>query len=165
MTICRPQQRNKRRTTITSIAAFPSSLSPPCEYNSSPSGVVHAIASFLHSSRYLIGQGVGGTFFPPYSETFGRKTLYIVSTFGFCVFSAIVAAVPSLAAIIICRFITGVVSAVPTVVVAGSIEDIYNIRTRVWMIFAWALVGLLALVVGPIFSTYVTNILGWYVGT
>ena len=51
----------------------------------------------------------------------------------------------------------------PTIVVAGSIEDMYNIQARVWMIFSWALVGLLALVIGPIYSTYITYVLSWWV--
>ena len=113
------------------------------------------------NQRYLIGQGAGGVFFPPYSETFGRKTLYIVSTLGFCICSIISAAVPSLTVIVLARFVAGVLSAVPTIVVAGSIEDIYNIQKRVWMIFMWALVGLLALALGPIYSTYIIYILGW----
>ena len=117
----------------------------------------------LSYHRYLIGQGIGGVFFPPYSETFGRKTLYITSTLGFCIFCAIVAAVPSLPAIIVSRLVAGILSAVPTIVVAGSIEDMYNIQARVWMIFSWALVGLLALVIGPIYSTYITYVLSWWV--
>jgi len=35
---------------------------------------------------YLIGQGIGGIFFPPYSEVFGRKTLYILSTLVYAIF-------------------------------------------------------------------------------
>jgi hypothetical protein len=36
-------------------------------------------------------------------------------------------------------------------------------QARVWMIFCWALVGNLGLVLGPIFSTYISDVLGWYV--
>ena len=77
--------------------------------------------------RYLIGQGTGGVFFPPYSETFGRKTLYIVSTLGFYICCIISAAVPSLPVIVLARFVADILSAVSTIIVAGSIEDIYNI--------------------------------------
>ena len=38
------------------------------------------LSIFCLTSIYLIGQGIGGTFFPPYSEVFGRKVLYIIST-------------------------------------------------------------------------------------
>lgn len=116
---------------------------------------------FCLTSTYLIGQGIGGCFFPPYSEVFGRKTLYIVSTFVYCVFSVITAAVHSLPAIIIARFLSGLASAIPTIVVAGSIEDVFNMKARVWMIFVWAVVGNAAVCVGPIYSSYVTQNLGW----
>jgi MFS family permease len=113
------------------------------------------------TSTYLVGQGIGGIFFPPYSEVFGRKTLYIVSTFVYAVFSIITVSVHSLPAVIIARFLSGLASAIPTVVVAGSMEDMYNVRARVWMIFIWAVVGNAAVCVGPIYSSYVTVNLGW----
>ncbi|KAL8729523.1 MAG: hypothetical protein Q9166_004695 [cf. Caloplaca sp. 2 TL-2023] len=112
-------------------------------------------------NSYLIGQGIGGIFFPPYSEAFGRKTLYIVSTLVYCICSVITVTVPSLAVVIIARFITGIFSAIPTIVVAGSIEDMFNLKARVWMIFSWVLIGNVSVCIGPIYSTYVTVNLGW----
>ncbi|KAF2718168.1 putative MFS multidrug transporter [Polychaeton citri CBS 116435] len=109
------------------------------------------------TSTYLIGQGVGGIFFPPYSEVFGRKTLYILSTFVFAVFSVITASVHSLPAIIIGRLLSGLASATPTIVVAGSIEDLFNMQARVWMIFVWAVVGNAAVRVGPIYGSYLAH--------
>ena len=111
--------------------------------------------------RYLIGQGLGGIFFPPYSEAFGRKSLYIVSTLGFCILTVMTASIHSLPVVIVTRFLTGVLSAIPTIVVAGSIEDVFNIGARVWMIFTWATIGNIAVCVGPIYSTFVTANLGW----
>ncbi|RAK96239.1 MFS general substrate transporter [Aspergillus ibericus CBS 121593] len=120
-----------------------------------------ALSIFCLTSTYLIGQGIGGVFFPPYSEIFGRKTLYIVSTFIYCIFSIITASVHALPAIIIARFLSGLASAVPTIVVAGSMEDLFNTRARVWMIFIWAVIGNAAVCVGPIYSAYVTQSVGW----
>ena len=120
-----------------------------------------AVSIFCLTSVYLIGQGIGGAFFPPYSEVFGRKILYIVSTAVYCVFSALTAGVHSLPMIIIARFLSGLASSIPTIVVAGSIEDVFNMRARVWMIFVWAVVGNAAVCVGPIYSSYVTQNLGW----
>lgn len=119
------------------------------------------LSIFCLTSTYLIGQGIGGIFFPPYSEVFGRKTLYIVSTFAYAVFSVVTAAVHSLPTIIVARFLSGLASANPTIVVAGSMEDMYNVKARVWMIFVWAVVGNAAVCVGPIYSSYVTGNLGW----
>ncbi|KAK1138946.1 hypothetical protein N8T08_001645 [Aspergillus melleus] len=119
------------------------------------------LSIFCLTSTYMIGQGIGGVFFPPYSEICGRKTLYIGSTIVYCVFSIITAAVHALPAIIIARFLSGLASAVPTIVVAGSMEDMYNMKARVWMIFVWAVIGNAAVCVGPIYSAYVTQNMGW----
>lgn len=113
--------------------------------------------------RYLLGQAIGGIIFPPYSEAFGRKKLYIVSTSLYSIFCVIVGVVPSLAGVAVGRFISGFLSGIPTIVVAGSIEDMYNSRDRVWLIFIWALVSNLGLCMGPIMSAHITAALGWFV--
>lgn len=114
-------------------------------------------------NRYLVGQAVGSIFFPPYSETFGRKTLYTASTLAYAVSCVIVAVVPSLGLAVIARFVGGVLSAIPTIVVAGSIEDLFDMEQRITMVFLWALIGNMGLVLGPMYSAYITYSLGWYV--
>lgn len=110
---------------------------------------------------YLLGQLVGGIIFPPYSEAFGRKKLYIVSTGFYSVFCVMVGVVPSLAGVAVGRFCSGFLSAIPTIVVAGSIEDMFNSKDRVWLIFLWAMVANMGLALGPIMSVYITESLGW----
>lgn len=117
----------------------------------------------LHSDRtsYLLGQGLGGIIFSPYSEAFGRKKLYIVSTGLYSIFCAMIAVVPSLAGIVISRFMTGVLSGIPTTITAGSIEDLSNAKDRIWFIFLWSMISNLGLALGPIMSAYIIAGLGW----
>ncbi|EFE34070.1 uncharacterized protein ARB_07021 [Trichophyton benhamiae CBS 112371] len=112
-------------------------------------------------TRYLLGQGVGGIIFPPYSESFGRKKLYIVSTGLYSLFCVVVGLVPSVAGVIVGRFFSGFLSAIPTIVVAGSIEDIFNSKDRIWLIFMWAMVANMGLILGPIMSIYIIDHLDW----
>lgn len=109
----------------------------------------------------MIGQACGAIFLPPCSETFGRKYMYVVSTLLSAVASVIAGAVPSLAAVFIGRFATGVLSAVPNIVAIGSFEDIFEGDRRTWIIFAWETAAKLGLSVGVIFGTYVATGLGW----
>lgn len=111
--------------------------------------------------RYLIGQCIGGIVFPPYSEAFGRKKLYIMSTALYSIFCVIVGVVPSLAGVMVGRFFSGFLSAIPTVIVAGSMEDMFNSKARIWMMFLWAMASNFGLSVGPIMSSYITERLGW----
>ncbi|KAM0122985.1 hypothetical protein ACP6JC_000393 [Aspergillus fumigatus] len=92
---------------------------------------------FLEFFTYLLGQALGGILFPPYSEAFGRKKLYIISTALYSISCLVVAAVPSLSGATVGRFVSGFLSAIPTTVVIGSIEDMFNARDRVWMLQIW----------------------------
>lgn len=69
--------------------------------------------------------------------------------------------VPSLAGVVVGRFFSGFLSAIPSVVVAGSIEDMFNAKDRVWLIFLWAMAANMGLALGPIMSTYITVHLSW----
>lgn len=111
--------------------------------------------------RYLLGQSIGGVIFPPYSEAFGRKRLYIGSSGLYTIFCALSAAIPSLTAVVLGRFVCGILSAIPTVIVLGSMEDMFNAKDRVWTIYFWSMAGSMGLVVGPIMSSYITVALGW----
>jgi len=74
----------------------------------------------------------------------------------------IIGTVPHISAIIVGRFFSGLLSAIPTNVVAGSIEDMYGSENRVWTMFAWGVAANVGLAVGPIYSTYICETIGWY---
>jgi hypothetical protein len=63
---------------------------------------------------------------------------------GFCV---IVSTVPNRQAVIIRRFFSGVLSVIPVIMVAGSIEDMYGSEKRVWMIFVSGLAANIGLTI------------------
>ena len=104
---------------------------------------------------------MGSIFCPPISETFGRRTQYIVAIGAYCIFSVVIAAVPSVIAVCVGRFLTGFASAIPATVAFGSFEDLYDSETRIWIIYIYTLLGNMGLVLGPIYSSYVTAYAGW----
>lgn len=69
--------------------------------------------------------------------------------------------VPHIADVAVGRFCCGLASSIPTIVVAGGIEDMFDSEKRVWMVFAWGLTANVGLTLGPVYSTYVTEIMGW----
>lgn len=109
--------------------------------------------------RYQLGQAIGGYLIPPVSEITGRWYTYIVSAVVFSVFCIIIPFSPTTA--FIGRFITGAASAVPSVVIAGSVEDLFNTRERVWVIVLWNAATTIALCIGPIYAAYVIETFGW----
>lgn len=119
------------------------------------------LAYFAFVTIYLLGQTIGGIICAPISETFGRRTLYIVASFLFCVFSAIVAAVPSVIAVYFGRFFQGVAAAIPATVAFGNFEDMFEAQERIWVVYGYTLFGFIGLSLGPVYSAYVTEVCGW----
>ncbi|KAF3006312.1 hypothetical protein E8E14_000271 [Neopestalotiopsis sp. 37M] len=124
-------------------------------------GISTTLSVFIFVTLYLLGQGVGGVIFPPYSESFGRKKLYIWSTGLYSIFCVFTAVVPSVAGIVIGRFMTGVLSGIPTTITPGSIEDLSNAKDRIWCIFLWAMISNFGMAMGPIMSAYIIVALEW----
>ena len=113
------------------------------------------------SLMYQLGQALGGLIVPPVSETFGRRKPYIVSGAVFAVACLLVGLVPSLVGVYTGRFVSGFASAVPSVVLAGSVEDLFNSRSRVWLVLLWNSLATAGLIFGPIFGVYISLTLGW----
>jgi MFS family permease len=111
--------------------------------------------------RYLIGQAFGSILFPPLTECFGRKRTYICSALLYAMF-CLVAALPNhIVGVIIGRFFSGFLSAIPSVVVGGSIEDMWSPRARIWAIQAWVAVSIMGLSIAPIVANTVSLLVGW----
>lgn len=100
------------------------------------------------SCSFLFAQAFGGLIFPPVSETYGRKALYVASMLVISVSCVLVAAVPNIAGVIVGRLVSGFFSAVPSIVTAGTVEDIFDAEARIWMIFIWGCAANLGVVLG-----------------
>ena len=82
------------------------------------------LSLFCFTTTYMIAQAFGSLIFPPFAERFGGRAIYISTTFLFGSFCGVLALWPaSLSAVITCRLATGFLSAIPSVVAAGSLEN------------------------------------------
>lgn len=115
----------------------------------------------MTGERYQLGQAIGGYLVPPFSELAGRRHTYIVSSAVFSIFCVIIPLSSSPATVFVGRFVTGFASAVPSVVIAGSVEDLFNSRDRVWVVVLWNAATTIALCLGPIYAAYIISYLGW----
>ncbi|KAL4907085.1 hypothetical protein BDW74DRAFT_176685 [Aspergillus multicolor] len=110
---------------------------------------------------YGIGQVFGGVIMPPFSEALGRRISYLISAGVYLVACIITGVVPSPAGFFVGRFVAGFASAVPEIVLAGSIEDQYSSRPRLWFLWLWNCCTVLGLAVGPIYGSYLVDAIGW----
>ncbi|KAH9905362.1 major facilitator superfamily transporter [Xylariomycetidae sp. FL2044] len=104
-------------------------------------GKIATLLSFTF--MYNLGQAFGGCLIPPLSELVGRRTPYLVSCILFSLFNLIIGTVPHQSAIWAGRFITGFTSAIPAVVTAGSVEDMFSTERRVAAVVTAAMFVLL----------------------
>ncbi|KAF4554916.1 MFS-type transporter-like protein 49 [Elsinoe fawcettii] len=110
---------------------------------------------------YQLGQAIGGLIIPPFSESFGRRTPYIASAIIYTIFCLLIGLVPSVSMIYIGRLCTGLASAVPSVVLAGSVEDMFNTQQRVWLVWLWISLATAGLICGPVYGVHISVYLGW----
>ncbi|PYH87343.1 MFS multidrug transporter [Aspergillus ellipticus CBS 707.79] len=124
-------------------------------------GISTTLSTFCFVTLFLIGQVIGAIVFPPCSESFGRKKLYIISSAASSLFCLIIGIAHTLPAVIVCRIAGGFVSAIPYTVGSGSNEDMFDIRDRVWTVFLWTIASNVGLIIGPITSTAIIENLHW----
>lgn len=79
----------------------------------------------------------------------------------FCVFSIVIAAIDSTIAVYFGRFFQGVAAAIPATVAFGNFEDMYDAESRIWVVYGYTISGMVGLVLGPIYSSYITEAIGW----
>lgn len=121
----------------------------------------YTYSTFCFVTLFLLGQSVGNVVFPPWTESFGRKKLYIISGLLSCVCCVVIGVVRSLPAAIVMRVLAGLLSAVPGTIVGGSIEDIFNAQARIWVVYFWTVASNIGLIVGPIMSSHIIELLNW----
>lgn len=120
------------------------------------------ISIFSLVTLYMLGQAIGGLVFPPVTEVIGSKFIYISSTAVYGGLCFMIGFAPNLPVIVLGRFLCGLLSAMPTCVAIGSLENMWDSRARIWAIALWAAAGILAMAVGPLFAVYVReSSLGW----
>jgi MFS family permease len=149
----------KQQAISASVSKSQKSPSHPCNVP-----FVQSSNLLLTLHRFFFGQALGGLILPPYTESFGRRPANIAACVAYTAFCALVGAGNSLAAVIIGRFFCGFLSAIPTVVGSGSIEDLWDVRQRIWAIDIWIKGSIVGIALGPTVGVYIgTSSLHWSV--
>ncbi|KAK1139226.1 hypothetical protein N8T08_001156 [Aspergillus melleus] len=119
------------------------------------------LSVFCFVTIFLLGQVVGTIVFPPWSESFGRKNLYILSSALSAICCVIVGVVDSLVGTIVGRLFGGLLSAIPYTVGCGSVEDMFSSWPRTWVLLFWTVASNIGLSMGPIIGSHITTALSW----
>ncbi|KAL4735471.1 major facilitator superfamily domain-containing protein [Aspergillus similis] len=143
-------------TSLLSTTGASASESAMTEY-----GLSRVVSLTGYQFMYGMGQAFGAVIMPPFSEALGRRLSYLISAGTYIVSCILTGVVPSPAGVFIGRFIAGFSAAVPAIVLAGSIEDQYSSRPRLWFLWLWNCCTILGLAAGPIYGSYIADVIGW----
>jgi MFS family permease len=125
-------------------------------------GISKELAIFAFTTTYLLAQAAGSLLISPYTESYGRKPTYIASAVIFALTTAIVGFSRGLVAVLVGRILSGLASAVPSSVLSGSIEDLWDIRARIWVFDLWVLSAIIGVSTAPCYAIALASSVGWY---
>ncbi|KLU88682.1 cycloheximide resistance protein [Magnaporthiopsis poae ATCC 64411] len=112
-------------------------------------------------SIYILGFAFGPLLLAPLSEIYGRTILYHVCNVGFIVFVVACALAPSLEALIVFRFFSGIFGSCPVTNGGGTIADMVPQEKRATAMSFFTIGPLLGPIVGPVIGGFLAGAKGW----
>jgi multidrug resistance protein len=97
----------------------------------------------------------------PMSEIVGRRIIYNYANLAFCGFTIGCALAPSLAGLIVLRFLQGCAASCNLNNAAGTIADLISIRHRGFAMSMYSAGFMLSPVLGPIIGSLLSAAAGW----
>ncbi|KAF2167541.1 hypothetical protein M409DRAFT_66065 [Zasmidium cellare ATCC 36951] len=139
---------------MTLISNTGSSIAP---YAMEDLGISRELALFYFTTLYLLGQAIGGLILPPVAESFGGRSIYLTSTIAYSACCVILGACPTVPVVIVMRFASGFLSAMPAVVACGSIENMWDTKARIWLVHVWISSAVAGLACAPTIATVISE--------
>ncbi|CAI6099352.1 hypothetical protein V2G26_005702 [Clonostachys chloroleuca] len=118
------------------------------------------IASFV-VSVYILGFAFGPLIIAPLSEIYGRLPVYHACNLGFVAFAVGCALAPSLNALIVIRFFSGLFGCATVTIGGGSIADMVAQEYRGAAMSIYSIGPLFGPIVGPVSGGFLTQAAGW----
>ncbi|KAH0378150.1 MFS general substrate transporter, partial [Aureobasidium melanogenum] len=125
------------------------------EFNSSPT------VTNLSVALYMLSMSIFPLWWSSFSETLGRRTIYLVSFFVYLVFNILSAVSVNIAMFIVMRVLSGGAAASVQAVGAGTIADVWDVRERGNAMSMFYLGPLCGPLLAPIIGGALTQGLGW----
>ncbi|KAL2019036.1 hypothetical protein VTK56DRAFT_10140 [Thermocarpiscus australiensis] len=146
-------------TLLTPLAS--SILAPGIGSLSREFGNTNEIVGTMTVSIYLLGYVVGPLFLAPLSELYGRRPVLAAANIFFCVWQIGCALAPSIASLIVFRFLSGIGGAGVLTLGAGVISDVFRTDERGFAIGIYTLGPLLGPTIGPVVGSWLPQTIGW----
>ncbi|KAM3425089.1 hypothetical protein BST61_g7055 [Cercospora zeina] len=158
----------RKKWTITAIVALAGAAAPmgsaiilPAlvditrEFHSTPT-----IAN-LSVAMYMLAMSIFPLWWSSFSETLGRRTIYVVSFFLFLIFNILAAVSSSMAMFIVMRMLSGGAAASVQAVGGGTIADVWEVKDRGKAMGMFYLGPLCGPLISPVLGGVFAQKLGW----
>lgn len=114
---------------------------------------ISSMCTFLGTSLYILGVGLGPLVFAPVSEMYGRKIGVLVPFAMSALFTLGTAMSYDVLGIMVTRFFAGVCSGAPIVSAGGVLADMWDFRSRASALALYSCFVSAGASLGPIFSS------------
>ena len=158
----------KRKWMITFVVAVAAAAAPmgssiilpalgdiTVEFNSTPTVVNLSVA------MYMLSMSIFPLWWSSFSETLGRRTIYLSSFVLFLIFNILSAVSTNIAMFIVARLLSGGAAASVQAVGAGTIADVWEVKERGRAMGIFYLGPLCGPLISPILGGVLTQELGW----
>ncbi|KAF9517815.1 hypothetical protein BS47DRAFT_1371244 [Hydnum rufescens UP504] len=111
----------------------------------------------LGLTTFIIGFAVSPLVLSSFSEEFGRRPMYLVTSAFFCVFFIPAALAQNIATVIICKFIQGSAASTGATMVGGTVADIWRTADRGLPMGVYVMSAILPMGLGPVVAGWIEN--------
>ncbi|KAJ5082963.1 hypothetical protein N7532_012006 [Penicillium argentinense] len=122
---------------------------------------VSEVAGSLATGLFLVGFGAGSLLSGPFSETFGRNVVYLITMLLFLIFIMASALAPTLHSHLIFRFFAGFFGSTPLSCAGGTVADLWDPAQKAYAFPAYAIPAFAGPMIGQIIGSYIPTTLGW----
>ncbi|KAJ5753388.1 uncharacterized protein N7511_007541 [Penicillium nucicola] len=122
---------------------------------------VSEVVGSLATGLFLIGFGVGSLLSGPFSETFGRNAVYLITMLVFLIFVMAAGLAPNLHSHLVFRFFAGFFGSTPLSCAGGTVADLWNPVQKAYAFPVYAIPAFSGPMLGQIIGSFVPTTLGW----
>ncbi|WPH01462.1 mfs transporter ops2 [Acrodontium crateriforme] len=115
----------------------------------------------LSVAMYMLSMSIFPLWWSSFSETLGRRTIYLTSFVLFCVFNVLAAVSSSIGMFVVMRTLSGGAAASVQAVGAGTIADVWEVKERGQAMGIFYLGPLCGPLISPILGGVLAQNLGW----
>ncbi|GAA6006278.1 MFS transporter [Rhodotorula paludigena] len=104
---------------------------------------------------------VAPLFLAPFCEMVGRREVYLSAYLCFTLIFLLLALAPNIGAALAARFLSGLFGCVGTILVGGTLADIWNTRDRGLPMSCFTFSAIFGTVAAPIYCGFIDQSIGW----